>query len=59
MTSLAERERLLGFFNEAVDNGARKFKAAQIMGLSLKNFSSLRRCKSIVAPCLKPRHSIN
>lgn len=36
MTSLAEREQLLSFFNEAVHAGARTFKAAAIMGLSLR-----------------------
>lgn len=36
MTSLPEREQLLGYFNEAIDSGARKSKAAEMMSLSLR-----------------------
>ena len=36
MTPLPERKQLLGYFNEAVEAGARKAKAAEIMGLSLR-----------------------
>jgi transposase InsO family protein len=36
MTPFPERAQLLGYFNEAVESGARKGKAAEIMGLSLR-----------------------
>ena len=37
MTSTAEREQLLGCFDEAVSNGARAYKAAAIIGCSLRS----------------------
>ncbi len=43
MFPLPERERLLGFFDEAVTAGARKGKAAEVMGLSLRALQRWRK----------------
>jgi transposase InsO family protein len=47
MTCLAEREQLLNFFNEAVNAGARTFKAAAIMGLSLRTLQRWQQPETV------------
>lgn len=47
MTSLAEREQLLAYFDEAVSNGARKSKAAAIMGLNARTFQRWQQADDV------------
>lgn len=47
MTSLAERQQLLSFFTEAVTAGARTFKAAAVMGLSLRTLQRWQQPETV------------
>lgn len=47
MTPLAEREHLLSLFNEAVQQGAGKAKAAEVMGLELRTLQRWRRSERV------------
>lgn len=43
MIALAERQQLLNYFDEAVDQGARRVKAANIIGLRLRTLQRWRQ----------------
>jgi transposase InsO family protein len=47
MTTLPERKKLLGYFKEAVKNGARKAEASRIMGLSLRTLQRWQQPETI------------
>ncbi len=47
MTGLTERLQLLNYFDEAVDQGARKIKAANIIGLRLRTLQRWRQPETL------------